>query len=131
MFRKAVQLACVGLLFLSCSSNQAVTPEETLIGTWFLIKENDKKRNQKEGVLFSKTKHFFRVDSQGRTVPRFNDKVWSIKNDSLIVIDYNWEPDFIDKKGTFIYRVDSLTQKTLQLTLLNKKKQTTLLYHKK
>ena len=131
MFRKAIQLVCIGLFFYSCSSNQEVTPEETIIGTWFLIKENDKKSDQKEGILFSKTKHFFRVDSQGRTVPRFNDKVWSIQNDSLIVIDYNWEPDFIDKKGTFIYHVDSLTQKTLQLTLLNKKKQTTLLYHKK
>jgi hypothetical protein len=46
------------------------------------------------------------------------EKIWSIKGDTLTFVDYNWEPEFIDKKGTKKFLINKLTEEELDITLM-------------
>jgi hypothetical protein len=118
------------VILISCTDNKTINSEELLIGTWTLMEVNGEDHKTKEGLQFSPNKQYFLIDSQGKAVPRFIEKIWSIKNDSLILIDYNWEPEFIEKKGTHIYQITEISENTLELHLLNKEKKTIFVYTK-
>ena len=109
------------LMFLltACETTNTVDSETLLEGRWKIITIDDKKQQGVEGYQFAPNKQYFRIDSQGRIVPKLLERIWQINQDTLKLVDYNYEPDFIAKKGTFIYHIQKLTAEELILKQVN------------
>ena len=118
------------LLFISSGCETAPSKEELLHGTWQITHLDGKEVETKEGLQFAPNKQYFLVDSQGKSVPRLIEKTWQIKADSLILVDHNWEPDFIEKHGTLVYLIEELKDDYLRLKLVNQLAPTTIEYKK-
>lgn len=116
------------VIFSACNSSNTLSKDETLVGTWTLSAIDGEEVETKEGLQFSPNKQYFLVDSQGRSVPRLIEKIWQINADTLALIDYNWEPDFIEKNGTFVYHIEAIKEDYLRLRLMNKKEETVTEY---
>ena len=114
------KIVFIGLIFslFACESNKA-NPEDLLVGKWQLNLINGESIETNEGLQFAPNKQFFRIDSQGKPIPKLMEKIWSINHDTLTLIDYNWEPEFIDKKGTKLFLINSLNEEILDITRLN------------
>ena len=108
----------LALVFSACSTEE-LSKEELLEGHWRIVEIDDNNVDTKEGVHFSPNNQYFSVDSQGKMIPRLIEKIWSINGDTLMMIDYNWEPKFIQEKGTFIYLIEELTSDKMILQQLN------------
>ena len=117
------QLATFKLLLIfvltSCETTNTSDSETLLEGRWKIITIDDKGQAGVEGYQFAPNKQYFRIDSQGRIVPKLMERIWEINQDTLKLVDYNYEPDFIEKKGTFIYHIQKLTAEELILKQIN------------
>ena len=133
--KKRIQfvLLSFAVLFLTnCEESTKTNDKKSLLeGKWEITAVDGKKIKTKEGIQFAPNRQYFSIDSQGKSVPRLIEKIWDIKGDTLTMIDYNWEPEFIEKKGTFIYKIDSLSEKTLRLRLINKEEEQTITYNRR
>lgn len=116
------KIILLSVLFFTVSCESAKKdPVELIIGKWQLISVDDVTVETHEGLQFAPNKQYFRMDSQGKPIFKLMEKVWSIDGDTLTLVDYNWEPDFIEKKGTQIYLMNKLSEDELDITIINKK----------
>jgi hypothetical protein len=103
----------ISLLFIGCDNTEDVKTEPTLIGSWMLVSQSDKKNPTRIGYSFSEDHQYFNLDSQGQTISRFRPKYWDYRNDTLKLVDTNVEPHLLDTKGTKTFVVDELTEDLL------------------
>lgn len=117
------RLVIFKLLFIyvltACETNKNASAAELIEGRWKISTIDDKQQSGVEGYQFAPNKQYFRIDSQGRIVPKLMERIWEIRQDTLKLVDYNYEPDFIAKKGTFIYHIQKLTAEELILKQVN------------
>ncbi len=115
-------------LISSCNSEDSKTYEELLEGRWKIIQHNEEEVITKEGIIFAPNHQYFNVDSQGKAIPRLIEKMWKINSDTLIMIDYNWEPEFVEKNGTQEFLIELLDENKLHLKALRVKEE--IIYEK-
>ena len=118
----------VSLLFISCDNTEVVKEEPTLVGSWKLIAQSDKKNPQKIGYSFSADQQYFNLDSQGHTISRFRPKYWNFANDTLILVNTNTEPHLLDTKGTKTFIVDVLNDSLLEMRSIGEEYQISYTY---
>ena len=122
-------VVAVFIISFSCNEKSSDrSTDEIIIGQWEVIEMNDEKIETKAGLQFAPNKQFFDVDSQGKIIPRLMEKIWTINSDTLKLVDFNWEPDFIEKKGTKVYLIKELNDEILHLELLNKQPLQTIVF---
>lgn len=122
-------VVAVFIISFSCNEKSSDrSTDEIIIGQWEIIEMNDEKIETKAGLQFAPNKQFFDVDSQGKIIPRLMEKIWTINSDTLKLVDFNWEPDFIEKKGTKVYLIKELNDEILHLELLNKQPLQTIVF---
>ncbi|MEX1193163.1 MAG: hypothetical protein WED10_11260 [Brumimicrobium sp.] len=112
-------LLVVAILF-SCDSKENSSEGDDklnllLKGKWMLTEHEGNEKYIKNGVVFSKDKQYFDLDSQGKIIPSYNEKIFVVLDDTLKVVDYRFEPKFIKKKGTKIYYINKLNESYLEL----------------
>jgi hypothetical protein len=115
-----IVLVCALLIVISCDRT-TTNPEDLIVGKWQLVSIDAIPVKTNEGLQFAPNRQYFRMDSQGKPIFKLMEKIWSIDGDTLTLIDYNWEPDFIDKKGTQIFLLNSISDEELDITIINKK----------
>lgn len=108
------------MLLFSCSENEADSNGDNPVqyltdGKWVVSKFDGKENIYSRGVVFSKDNQFFQLDSQGRIVPRHKKVIFELKNDTLKIIDYNYEPAYIEKKGMQVFLVENINEEELVL----------------
>lgn len=113
---KNVLFLLLGLIFIGCNNTEIVEEESTLIGSWTLVSQSDKKNPTKIGYSFSADQQYFNLDSQGQTINRFRPKYWNFANDTLILVDTNTEPHLLDTKGTKTFYVGELNDSLLKIS---------------
>jgi hypothetical protein len=116
------------LFTISCSSPQKQDP--SLIGTWKLIEEDGKEIPLGPGIQFSPDYQYFNIDSQGRPITKFRPKYWELSNDTLVMMDSNFEPQVLESRGTWRYVVEELNDKELRMRLFNKDKSSVVVYQR-
>jgi prolyl oligopeptidase PreP (S9A serine peptidase family) len=109
----------VVLIVSSCQSGDS-QPEDIIVNKWRLITKDGEKVETNEGLQFAPNKQYFRMDSQGKAIPKLMEKIWTINNDTLIFVDYNYEQKFIHTKGTTKFLINSLTKDVLEITTIGK-----------
>jgi hypothetical protein len=107
-------------MLASCSNNESGAQKNDRVdnltnGKWMVSEFDGEKNKFSQGIVFSKDKQFFLLDSQGRIVPKNREIIFELKSDTLRVVDYNYEPQFILKKGTKVFIVKELDEKELFL----------------
>lgn len=120
------------VLFFACEGEQKsqLTKSDLLEGKWRVTHINEEPVDSREGLYFAPNKQYFEFDSQGKPIPRLMEKVWQVKGDTLKLVDFNYEPMYIDKKGTFYYLFDELSEDKMTLILTNKKEPKKITYKK-
>jgi hypothetical protein len=118
----------ISLLFIGCDNTEDVTTEPSLIGSWMLVSQSDKKNPTRIGYSFSEDHQYFNLDSQGQTISRFRPKYWDYHNDTLILVDTNVEPHLLDTKGTKTFFVDELKDSLLTISAIDQEYQITYTY---
>jgi hypothetical protein len=108
------------IIFAGCSNGELKSEEDVKIdvlttGRWSAVDFEGEVNKFQRGIVFSKDKQFFNLDSQGRIIPKQREKVFDLKNDTLRIVDFNYEPKFIHKKGTQIFIVSELNEEKLVL----------------
>lgn len=118
------------VLTFACEEQSQTTKSDLLEGKWKVTHIDDEPIDAHEGLFFAPNKQYFEIDSQGKPIPRLMEKVWQAKGDTLKMIDFNWEPEFIDKKGTSYYLLEELTEDRMTLILTQKKEPKKITYKK-
>lgn len=118
MLNKIILICCL-LSFFACQQNSP-DPEDVIVNKWRLISLNGENVQTNEGLQFAPNKQFFVMDSQGKAIPKLMEKIWAIQDDTLVFIDYNYEPKLIPTKGTSKFIINSLTHEKLDITLIDK-----------
>ena len=72
----------------------------------------------KKGVIFSKDKQVFYIDSQGKVIPTNQEIVYELKGDSLRIVDFNFESRFIEEKGTMISLINIIDDSKVELEVI-------------
>jgi len=106
--------------FVSCSETETKSKEGEMVdhltsGKWTVVDFDGEINNFELGVVFSKDKQFFNMDSQGRIIPTQHEQIFSLNSDTLQIIDFKYEPRFIDKKGTLVFKVKELDESNMTL----------------
>lgn len=101
-----------------------MNPDEIILGKWTISSINDEEIQTHEGLRFAPNKQYFNIDSQGKIIPSLMEKIWEIKKDTLRLVDFNFEPQFIRTKGTQLYLINELTNNKLDLYLQENNKMT-------
>lgn len=115
------QYLFITLLFVGCSTDQSNSNKESEIDLltdekWVVSEFNGKKNKLGKGVVFSKDKQLFNIDSQGRIIPTHQKQIFDLTNDTLRIIDYKYEERFIEEKGTLVFKVKELNDQILSLS---------------
>lgn len=118
------------ILTFACEEQSQTTKSDLLEGKWKVTHINDEPIDTHEGLFFAPNKQCFDIDSQGKPIPRLMEKVWQIKEDTLKMIDFNFEPAFIYTKGTSYYLLDELNNDKMTLILIQRKKTNKINYKK-
>ena len=120
------------VLFFACEGEQKSqrTKSDLIEGKWWVTHINEEPIESREGLYFAPNKQYFEIDSQGKSIPRHMEKVWQIKGDTLKMVDFNWEPKFIEKKGTFYYLLEELTSAKMTLILIKNEESKKINYNK-
>ncbi len=114
----------LGLLFFAnCGGGESNSNENKIVdyltsGKWEVVEFDGKEKKFSRGIVFSKDKQFFNLDSQGRIIPTQNKKVFDLSNDTLRIIDYNIEPRFIEQRGTLVFSVKEFDESSMILKSL-------------
>lgn len=127
---RIVVVLMLAISISACNEELEITRNDMLEGKWQITHKNGERVTTKEGLFFAPNKQYFEIDSQGKPIPRLMEKIWKLEGDTLQLIDFNWEPEFIDKKGTFYYFVEELTSDKMTLTLTRTKESKTVSYKK-
>lgn len=117
-------------LIFGCTDSSDANPEDVLPGTWHVAKVNGNKVDLKEGITFSPNKQFFYIDSQGKSIPKLMEKIWNVSQDTLRLIDYNWEQKFLYEKGTKIFVIEALSSNELKLKMIHPHEDQKITYEK-
>lgn len=109
-----------GMFLFSCSTNDPISKGNHHIeilteGKWVVSEFDGEKNKLGNGVVFSKDKQLFNTDSQGRIIPTHHKQIFDLINDTLRIVDYKYEQSFIEEKGTLIFKVEDLNDKSLKL----------------
>lgn len=118
---KTVSLIIVLFFSVVACENKTASKGDLLIGNWHYVQLDKDKVSTLEGFNFSSNKQYFLIDSQGKMVPRLMEKLWSLDNDTLTLVDYNYVPEVIEKEGTNKFVIQKLSQDSLVLKSLSKK----------
>ena len=102
-------------LFVKCEFGEEKSKEELLYGKWMLISVDGEPLDTRAGYEFATNKQYFTVDSQGKPIPKLMERVWSIDGDTLKLVDFNWESELIDKKGTIHFQIKELNATNLKV----------------
>lgn len=110
----------IGVLFVACSTDESNSNMDNkidlLIGDKWVVSVFEGKKNKLgEGVVFSKDKQLFNIDSQGRIIPTHHKQIFDLNNDTLRIIDYKYEEQFLDEKATLVFEIKELSNKLLRL----------------
>jgi hypothetical protein len=114
---KYLSLFLLSLLLFSCGE-----PKEesiSIIGSWRIIEKNGKEVKVQDGYQFAEDYQYFAMNTQGRPITRFHPKYWNMSNDTLTLVDMNFEERFRDTKGTTKYLIIRLEKDRLELKLLS------------
>ena len=118
---KILSLIFVLFFCVVACKNETTSKGDLLIGNWHYVQLDKDIVSTLEGFNFSSNKQYFIIDSQGRMVPRLMEKIWSLDNDTLTLVDYNYVPEAIEKEGTSKFVIQKLSQDSLVLKSLNTK----------
>jgi transcriptional regulator with PAS, ATPase and Fis domain len=110
-------------LCTSCSeegSTQSKSSTEDLLeeGKWMIQSVETPTERMKKGVIFSKDKQVFYIDSQGKVIPTNQEIVYELKGDSLRIVDFNFESRFIEEKGTMISLINIIDDSKVELEVI-------------
>ena len=114
----------LGLFFFaSCgggesNSNKNEIADYLTSGKWKVVEFDGKEKKFSRGIVFSKDKQFFNLDSQGRIIPTQNKIVFDLSNDTLRIIDFNIEPRFLKKRGTLAFSIKEVDESSMILKSL-------------
>ncbi|MGM0479794.1 MAG: hypothetical protein ACQERC_11275 [Bacteroidota bacterium] len=120
----------VGLLFilllLSACGEQINSEEgdtdrqDILIEDMWMLNATEKSQDLiTNGIKFSKNKKIFYFDSQGRVIPTFHDIGYEIEEDTLRIVDFKYEQQFLFEKGTRIFLIESMNDDELILEMVH------------
>lgn len=112
---RIISFIIIAFLISSCNEKKSSSKEELVEGQWKIIEIDGEEVNVLEGIHFAPNRQYFKVDSQGKMVPRLIEKIWSVDGDTLKMVDYNWEPEFIEENGTSIFIIQELTNEVMIL----------------
>ncbi|MFA5573830.1 MAG: hypothetical protein WC994_02115 [Brumimicrobium sp.] len=97
-------------------NGSTITKKDKLLdGEWMLVSIDEKYPFIRNGLKFSEDNQVFHIDTQGHTVPAHNIEIYKVYGDTLEIIDYKYEPQFIQEKGTHIFLIKELNQDELVL----------------
>ena len=102
------------LVFCQCE-NEEEKVDDLLLGKWMIHSIDKDPVETRIGYEFAPNKQYFTIDSQGKPIPKLMERVWSIDEDTLKMVDFNWEPDFIDKKGTLHFLILEIDSEKMEL----------------
>lgn len=125
---KNILFLVLSLIIIRCENSETVKEDLTLVGSWTLVAQSDKKNPPKNGFSFSSDHQYFNLDSQGQAINRFRPKYWDYHNDTLILVDTNVEPHLLDTKGTSTFFVDELNDSLLTISAIGQEYQITYAY---
>lgn len=108
------------LLFVSCSVDDSTSSENGRVddltnGKWLVSDFEGEENKFRRGIVFSKDRQFFHLDSQGRMIPRHRKIIFELKKDTLKIVDFNFEEKYIKQRGTQIFIVEDLGENKLIL----------------
>jgi hypothetical protein len=93
-------------------------------GKWVVESIDVPLKTIKNGIVFSKDKQVFYVDSQGKLVPSLREIVYEVKQDTLRIVDFKYSLNKRFEKGTTIGVIRELNEETLTLDLHHPEKNT-------
>ena len=125
---KNILFLVLSLIIISCETTEIEKEDLTLVGSWTLVAQSDKKNPPKNGFSFSSDHQYFNLDSQGQTINRFRPMYWNYANDTLILVNTNTEPHLLDTKGTKTFFVDELKDSLLTISAIDQEYQITYTY---
>jgi|SRR5690554_86292 len=114
----------VSIFITSCkeevnSSRDQSVEENLMSGEWRLVSSEEPFERFQKGLKFSPDKQVFSIDSQGRIVSTSHEKLFSVIQDTLKIIDYKFEERFIYDRGTDILLIEELTSDKMVLTAIH------------
>lgn len=127
---RLIGVLIVLVLAIACEEQSQTTKSDLIEGKWKVTHIDGEPIKTHEGLFFAPNKQYFEIDSQGKPVPRLMEKVWKLEEDTLKLVDFNWEPEFIDKKGTFYYLLEELSSDRMTLILIKRKESKKISYKK-
>lgn len=106
--------------FVSCSEAETKSKDDEMVdyltsGKWSVVEFDGDKNNFKLGIVFSPDKQVFNLDSQGRVILTQHEKVFNLNNDTLQIVDFKYEPRYIEEKGTLVFKVNELDESNMVL----------------
>lgn len=116
------------LLLAACKEDKLVNVHP--IGSWKVVEKNGKAVTVSDGYQFAEDFQYFALDSQARPIVRFHPKYWELKNDTLILVDMNFEERFRAKKGTTRFYVLRLEADVMELESLDSDKPEVILFER-
>lgn len=120
-------------IFYSCdfqnlNSNTQSIEEFLMDKEWILVSSDEPTKRFQSGIKFSSDKQLFNIDSQGHIIPPQHEQIYSITKDTLVIVDYKYEPQFIYEKGTDILLVEKISENQIQLKILHPNGPNTLIF---
>lgn len=103
----------LSLFFTSCANNANEKEDIKKLlktGEWKLVSSDKKFNHFQSGLKFSPDKQVFFLDSQGYVIPPHHKQVYEVSGDTLMIIDYKYEPQILYERGTFILLIKELTE---------------------
>lgn len=111
------------LISFGCSeivSTESKSSTENLLeeGKWIIESVETPVENMKNGIMFSKDKQVFYIDSQGKVIPTNREIVYELNEDTLRIVDFNFESRFIEEKGTQISLINIIDDSKVELEII-------------
>lgn len=121
-------------LLTSCGDNADANKKNTKSllkkGEWRLTSSEKTFSQFQSGLKFSPDKQVFLLDSQGYVIPPHHKQIYNLSGDTLTIVDYKYEPQFIFERGTFILLIKELTEDEFIAELIHPDKGNVLRFKK-
>lgn len=122
------------LLLIGCQNEEEPgSSREDILenGKWVVESISVPMERIKEGIKFSKDKQVFYIDSQGRVIPTYSEIVYELKEDTLRIVDFKYEPRFRYEKGTLVTIVKEMKENYIELEVIHPEENTIVLKKEK
>lgn len=122
------------LLLIGCQNEEEHTSSREDIlenGKWVVESITVPMERIREGIKFSKDKQVFYIDSQGRVIPTYSEIVYELKEDTLRIVDFKYEPRFRYEKGTLVTIVKEMKENYIELEVIHPEENTIVLKKEK